>query len=124
MATMINLNDKTSLGLFNIVSGVYQIENIRNNRVYIGQSNNIMYRIAGHVDHLYGERHSCSEMQDDFLEYGIGAFEFRVLERVSGNVKDLLDMENEYIISYLINGFNLYNKVSSLRIEARKYLRT
>lgn len=54
--------------LFN--PGLYKITCLKNNKIYIGQSSNVLSRLGRHVDNLEKDRHDCLELQNDFNEYG------------------------------------------------------
>jgi len=59
------------------ISGIYKIENLINNKVYIGQSKNIMKRFIGR---LQSKAEHCKELRQDYLKYGIDNFSFEILK--------------------------------------------
>lgn len=54
--------------------GLYKIICTKNNKVYIGQSSNCLYRIGGHVVYLKNQTHHCCSLLADFNKYGLNAF--------------------------------------------------
>lgn len=83
--------------LFN--PGLYQITCLKNNKLYIGQSTNVLSRLGRHVDNLENNRHDCLELQNDFNTYGKKFFKFESLEIDDKYVNEKLrkNKENEYI---------------------------
>jgi group I intron endonuclease len=65
-------------------SGIYQIRNRHNGRVYIGKSRDIPSRWLAHCNALDRGFHVNDALQGDWEVYGERAFEFTVLEEVSG----------------------------------------
>lgn len=67
--------------LFN--PGLYQIKCLKNNKVYIGESSNILHRLGRHCADLENNRHDCRELQKDFNKYGKFSFTFSSLEQMT-----------------------------------------
>ena len=63
------------------VSGIYSINNIVNNKIYVGSTNNIYYRLRDHIYRLRNESHYNEYLQRSFLKYGEDSFYFNVLEK-------------------------------------------
>lgn len=63
-------------------SGIYQILNKVNGKVYIGQSININVRFSDHKNKLIKNCHHNKHLQDAFNKYCKDNFEFNVLEEV------------------------------------------
>ena len=76
-------------------SGVYKIENLVDNKVYIGSSKNILKRFARHKNQLHKNLHHCSYLQNAYNKYGKEKFRFSVIEYCS--IEDLLCKEQYYI---------------------------
>lgn len=97
-------------------SGIYQIRNLVNNKIYIGSSCNLYKRKRTHFYELKNNIHKNSKLQKSFNKYGEQNFIFEVIEFCS--------KENQYIIEqYWIDRFNIvktgYNiqpKVESITI--------
>ena len=78
------------------ISGIYQIRNIHTGRTYIGKSRNIHDRWLAHRHALDRGVHVNDDLQGDWEIYGAHAFEFTVLEEVTGH-KALCNAEARHI---------------------------
>lgn len=78
-------------------SGIYQIRNILDNRVYIGSSINIGARFATHKLRLRKNIHHSNLLQNAWNKYGYECFVFETLELVELN--RLIEREQFYIDS-------------------------
>lgn len=89
------------------VCGIYCIENVINNKKYIGQSKNIRRRFWVHIHTLRKNEHCNKHLQMAWNLYGCEAFNFYIIEECLQ--KDLDDREKYYIMKYntLRNGYNL-----------------
>lgn len=91
-----------------MICGIYQIKNLKNNKIYIGQSKDIKARFRGHK---FSAMHPESK---DFkmpihlamAKYGIDNFEYTVIEECP---KELLDEREIYWIDKLRSYKNGYN---------------
>jgi group I intron endonuclease len=81
---------------YNGVNGVYQILNIKNDKVYIGSSNNINRRLRDHVNKLLKNKHKNIYLQHAFNKYGIDSFRINILEIVDDR-KFLIEKEQSWI---------------------------
>lgn len=61
-------------------SGIYQIQNIVNNKAYIGSTRNLNRRKADHFNKLSHNKHSNKHLQNAFNKYGQDAFVFEIIE--------------------------------------------
>jgi group I intron endonuclease len=61
-------------------AGIYEIRCLKNNKVYIGESANLLSRLGQHSDTLKNNRHDCFDLQQDFNKYSKTDFVFKVLE--------------------------------------------
>lgn len=78
-------------------SGIYCIENIINNKKYIGQSVNINQRWSKHICELKNGNHDNDYLQKSWNKYGEEHFKFYILESCE---KDLLDERETYYIDF------------------------
>jgi group I intron endonuclease len=67
-----------------IISGIYIIRNLLNNKVYIGSSIGIKGRIQKHKSQLRGNYHSNRYLQNAWNKYGEDSFVFEIVEEVNG----------------------------------------
>lgn len=65
------------------LSGIYIIENSITKKYYIGKSLSILERWQGHYTLLKQNNHHSPELQEEFNQYGVQVFIFRILEYVS-----------------------------------------
>jgi group I intron endonuclease len=78
------------------ISGIYQIRNIVNNKVYIGSSQNINKRRKTHWRSLRKNKHHNQYLQASYNKYGENSFVFEVLEYID-NITELFVYEQKYI---------------------------
>lgn len=104
---------------------IYKCTNIKNNRVYIGQTiRTLQERIYEHKKELKNSTKN-GIWQEDFNIYGIEAFKFESLVEVPNNL-ELTSLENSYILDYNSiepNGYNrkLGSSIISSKIPKSKY---
>lgn len=87
---------------------IYKIENIVNNKKYIGLTNNIARRRARHFTDLKCNRHDNSFLQKEFNIYGKENFTFSIIFEGDVSAKEIGDKEKYYINFYdsYKNGYN------------------
>jgi group I intron endonuclease len=85
--------------------GIYAIKNLKNNKIYIGQSINIQKRIIQHKSNLKRNKHPNAHLQASYNYYGENNFEFYILELCE---KDVLDKREKYWIDFF-DGKNCQN---------------
>ncbi len=96
-------------------SGIYKIENLINNKIYIGASSNIIKRIIKeHIGLLKNNKHDNPHLQNSWNKYLPVNWEFSVIEEV-GNITLLKEREQywlDFFKSYNVDvGYNI-SKVS------------
>ena len=103
--------------------GIYAIENIENNKVYIGQSKNVEKRLSNHKKLLKNGSHYNIHLQNSFNIYGENKFSFRLIEEIS-NPKLLNKAENKWIEIYNSfigkSGYNIQYPIKSYKRLVRK----
>lgn len=77
------------------IQGIYKITNLKNNKIYIGSSNNLKQRLRQHKSFLKLNEHCNKHLQSSYNKYGIENFKFEILELVEE--KNLEDKEEYYI---------------------------
>ena len=97
-------------------SGIYEIYNRLNHRVYIGRSVNIQNRILQHLWSLRNGDHHNSALQYDWDRFGEANFSWLVLQRVPphrGWLETLHIVEkywiNQFILFYRPGVYNQSN---------------
>jgi group I intron endonuclease len=92
-----------------MVSGIYAIENIINNKKYIGSAKNFKKRWYVHKSALNHNNHDNSYLQKAWNKYGVNNFIFSILEEVE--LDKLIEREQYYIDLYDVcnrnKGYNL-----------------
>lgn len=100
-----------------IICGIYKITNLTNNKVYIGQSTNILKRFIAHKSRAFNPKNSQYEspLYRAIRKYGIDNFDFKIIEECKK--ENLNKKEQHYIKFYQANsseyGYNLTEGGSS-----------
>lgn len=79
-------------------SGIYKITNLKNSKVYIGQSENMFKRRKQHFSALEYGHHQNKQMQEDFTKQKGKGFRWDVVEYC--NLRDLNRREKYWIEHY------------------------
>lgn len=88
---------------------VYKIQNVKNGKLYVGQTKNFKQRVSEHKYCLKNNIHSNPDLQQDYNMYGLAVFKFEILENCEEI--DLLKLETKYIRLYGgIENNMLYNR--------------
>lgn len=96
--------------LFN--PGLYKITCLKNNKIYIGQSSNVLSRLGRHVDSLENNRHDCFELQQDFIKFGKNHFVLEALELNTQFHNEEFRKEKETLLINQIPEKFRYNKIN------------
>lgn len=113
-----------------VIQGIYKIENIKNKKVYIGQSKDIYGRFKQHERELKNNTHHSSKLQRSYNKtVDKSVFKFSILEIVD-DYKKLDEREQFYINFYdsFNSGYNCCNvgfiptnDVNNIKNKKRKY---
>lgn len=99
------------------MQGIYQIKNLINNKIYIGQSTNILSRWNSHKSNYNSHMESSPLLYAAFNKYGVENFEFTILEEIEN--RELLNEKETYYIQTLNtlapNGYNCILPTELLR---------
>ena len=88
-------------------SGIYQIRNLVNGKVYVGSSVNLHVRELSHFNSLKRNAHDNEKLQRAYNKYGLDKLVFEVLEYVEKDM--LLEREQYYIdtLNAVNEGYNI-----------------
>lgn len=78
-------------------SGIYQIKNTVNGKIYIGSTQNFANRKRRHFDLLRRSSHPNPKLQSAINKYGIDSFVFEIVEHC--DIHSLLTSEQRYLDS-------------------------
>lgn len=81
----------------NPISGIYQIKNLVDGKIYVGSSSIIQKRKTQHYLNLRKGTHPNQKLQNAWNKYGENNFEFSIVEKCE--IHDLLYREQFYISS-------------------------
>lgn len=102
-------NDGNNLRGIGVTSGVYEIEDLGNGRVYIGSSVDVEARLRRHRFMLEKGTHFCQHLQNSYTLRGCSSFVFRLVTVV--DIDGLRSAEEAAIRSYPHD--RLYNRILS-----------
>ena len=88
------MKDKNTSDL-TLISGIYQIINTTNNKIYVGSSINLKQRFNDHKKLLRHNKHPNNHLQSSWIKYGEDKFNFEIIEFVIND--NLLITEQFYI---------------------------
>ena len=100
-------------------SGVYQIRNLNNGRVYIGSAKCFRVRQNQHLKSLVNGTHHNKFLQNDFNKCGEEAFVFEVLQVVEGEQTDRLLIEQTKLDLLYDNQEMCYNFKKQAKADSR-----
>lgn len=99
-------------------SGVYKIKCIKNNRLYIGSSEDFALRFAQHYGALKKGKHPNTELQRDWNKHGMDAFVFETIEITS--VKACRHREQHHLgVVWANEPKRLYNRWQEIQYRER-----
>lgn len=80
------------------ICGIYAIENKENNKIYIGQSSDLVRRKQAHYNKLNHNKHENYHLQKSWLKYGANNFSFKILKECT--IDELDNWEKWFIGCY------------------------
>lgn len=101
-------------------SGVYQIRNICNNKIYIGSTMDLKSRCKSHFNSLNRGRHQNKYLQRAYNKYGKQNFIFEIIEFCNPEIR--FDIEQYWINQYIGNiiCYNINEKASCPPIRTKE----
>lgn len=87
------------------ISGIYQIKNLLNGKIYIGSSINCSSRYRKHFNDLLKNKHVNKILQNSWNKHKPFNFEFSIIEEISD--KDKLINREQYYIDVLKPNYNI-----------------
>lgn len=90
-------------------SGIYQIRNSTNGKIYIGSSKDLHKRQLEHKKQLRKNLHHCYHLQQAYNKYGQDVFEFSTIKALPPNKHILLFFEQHYLDLFWDGGNMCYN---------------
>ena len=100
----------------NKIFGIYGIQNIANNKIYVGSAVDFLKRSATHKSKLKNNNHANSHLQNSWNKYGEQNFKFILLELVNDK-KKLITRETYWMNCYKASnrkfGYNIRRICSS-----------
>jgi group I intron endonuclease len=93
-----------------MTSGIYQIRNATNEKIYIGSAVNITARWNKHLVNLRKTKHHNLYLQNAYNKYGEENFEFSILEYCE---KEYLIEREQYYLDTLCPEYNICKKAYS-----------
>ena len=95
------------------ISGIYEITNLINNKIYIGSSINIKKRWKDHILLLKNQKHINVHLLNAWNKYGEENFSFSIIEEIYPKEKENRKDFNEILREQLqkqVDEFDLLNK--------------
>ncbi|SDH45051.1 GIY-YIG nuclease family protein [Desulfosporosinus hippei] len=92
--------------MLKVLSGIYRIRNIKNEKAYIGQSKNILDRWEKHKNSLRNGKHHSKSLQIEWDIYGEENFTLEVLEECEYRLFERKKSEFIFKFDTLKNGYN------------------
>lgn len=92
-----------------LLAGIYKIQNLSNQRIYIGSAVRFKNRWTNHLNALKANRHENMFLQADFNKLGKDAFKFEILEITNGTKEERLKIEERYILQFFGDYSKCYN---------------
>jgi predicted GIY-YIG superfamily endonuclease len=119
----ISIINKKHMNLFEFKhGGIYKITCIKNNKVYIGQTDCFVRRCFQHLKLFKDKKHNCLKLQEYVTIYGLDSFKFEIIVK-ENNFKKRLQLEKKYIKNtletLLYNPIKKHNFKTNPRVAQR-----
>lgn len=90
---------------------IYSITNLKNNKVYIGQTRNFEKRKKDHLRELINKKHGNCSLLKDFQEGNQEDFVFKIIRHANSR-EELDKLEDKYILKH---GYPDTNKIYNIK---------
>ena len=90
-----------------IESGIYYIQNIKTNQIYIGQSIHLTERLKDHFNKLRKNKHHNKHLQNSFNKYGEENFVYGIMEYCKPDKLDEMEIAYMNLFNTQKTGFNI-----------------
>lgn len=100
-----------------MISGIYQIKNIINNKIYIGSAINLYARFRSHKFDLRNNKHSNNKLQNSWNKNNEKNFIFEIIETCK---KEILIEREQYYLDILKPEYNIC-KIAYSRIGTKNF---
>lgn len=87
-----------------IISGIYKITNVVNDKYYVGSSKDIYKRLEQHIRNLRLSKHCNQKLQHAWNKYSEQRFIFEIIEECE--IQKLYERE-QYYLDLNVNGYNI-----------------
>ena len=102
-----------------MIAGIYKIENIQNNKKYLGSSKDVKSRLENHKTTLKRGKHHNAHLQSAWNKYGEHSFTFEIIDYCEEKHK--FDLEQNEIDKYdFTTLYNINNRVDKINQNGRK----
>lgn len=98
-------------------SGIYQIRNTVNDKLYIGQTINFQKRKTRHFWALKNNRHDNCHLQNAYNIYGLNSFMFSELAQCP---KEELDITEQYLVDFYQPEYNICKDVVTSQLGIKR----
>lgn len=91
------------------ICGVYILICRPNATRYVGSSLDVKKRAGGHIASLVDGKHQNKRLQRAFDEYGLDAFDWKLLQQYRGDHQELKNLEKKWFLRIQQSGSKMFN---------------
>lgn len=101
--------------------GIYMIKNLKNGKVYIGKSKQIMTRWKRHYMMLQSNTHHSGKLQEDWILDGEDNFTFMILEMCPEKILDEREKTHIIIHDAKKSGYNSESHKQNSKLKYKRF---